>query len=312
MRFEADGDALHLLELTDYHRAHPDHDYARYLVGHHVQRLPWLGRVTGGTEACVNVLRQLVEQDNLTVSGEMSVSIIEPPSAIATLRLVIPDLHVDFLEVGDPDPRLPGADVDVAVWRYEDRDAVPAVEPPSAQASALVRDLATPNWPGPAALYDHAVALAGLPISDLLGTLAHPPVPQDTPWPGGLAMQIPDYWVRSAQTIACVGIAHHRADEPWEGSERRRILLALLHGPEDWVCEAAGMALVAVAWSFPEARGDVLEWLLNRLSQLLEVAEKRPVTVLGSMCNLVLACPWLEPKGRAFIADVLDRMESEG
>ncbi|MEY9930345.1 tetratricopeptide (TPR) repeat protein [Catenulispora sp. GP43] len=311
MRFEADGDTMHLLELTDYYRAHPDHDYAGYLLGHHVQRFPWLGRVTGGTEACINVLRQLVEQDNLTVSGEMSLSIIEPPSAINTLRLVIPGLQVAFLETGDPDPRLPGAEVGVRVWRYEGCDAVPAVEPPSARARALVRDLATPNWPGPTALYDHAVALAGVPVTELLGVLAYPPAPQDAPWQGGSAMEAPDYWVRSVQTIACMGIAHHRADQPWAESERRRILVELLNGPEDWVCEAAGMALVAVGWAFPEAREDVLEWVLNRVGQLMQVAEKRAVTVLGSMCHLVLACPWLEPKGRAFIADVVERLESE-
>ncbi|ACU75905.1 TPR repeat-containing protein [Catenulispora acidiphila DSM 44928] len=311
MRFEADGDSVHLLELTDYHRAHPDHDYAGYLFGHHVQRLPWLGRVTGGTEACINVLRQLVEQDNLTMSGEMSLSIIEPPSAISALRLVIPGLHVAFQEVGDPDPRLPAAQVGVTVWRYEGCDAVPAVVPPSAQALALVRDLATPNWPGPTSLYDHAVALAGVPVADLLGVLVHLPAPQDAPWPDGFAMEAPDYWVRSVQTIACVGIAHHRADQPWVGSERRRVVVELLNGPEDWVCEAAGMALVAVGWAFPETRADVLEWLLNRVSQFMQAAEKRAVTVLGSMCHLVLACPWLEPKGRAFVADVAARLESE-
>ncbi|MBS2539816.1 tetratricopeptide repeat protein, partial [Catenulispora sp. NF23] len=311
MRYEADGDTVHLLELTDYHRAHPEHDYARYLVGHHVQRLPWLGRVTGGTEACTNLLRQLVEQDNLTMTGEMSLSIIEPPSAINTLRLVVPELRVEFLEIGDPDPRLPAADVEVAVWRYEDLEAVPAVEPPSEQAVALVRDLATPNWSGPTSLYDHAVALAGVPISDLLGVLAYPPKPQDAPWPGDFAMEVPDYWVRSVQTIACVGIAHHRTDQPWPESERRQILVQLLHGPEDWVCEAAGMALVTVAWAFPEARADILEWLLNRLGQFMQVAEKRVVTVLGSMCHLVLACPWLEPKGRAYITDIVTRLESE-
>lgn len=311
MRFEADGDTAHLLELTDHHRAHPDHDYAGYLVGHHVQRFPWLGRVTGGTEACVNLLRQLVEADNLTVSGEMSLSIIEPPSAITTLRLVIPGLQVGFLETGDPDPRLPGAEVGVRVWRYEGCDAFPAVEPPSARALALVRDLATPNWPGPTALYDHAVALAGVPVAELLGVLAHPPVPQDAPWQGGFAMEVPDYWVRSVQTIVCMGIAHHRADQPWADSERRRILVDLLNGAEDWVCEAAGMALVATGWAFPETREDVLEWLLNRVGQFMQVAEKRAVTVLASMCHLVLACPWLEPKGRAFIADVVERLESE-
>jgi hypothetical protein len=311
MRFEADGDTVHLLELTDYYRAHPEHDYARYLVGHHVQRLPWLGRVTGGTEACINLMRQMVENGNVGMSGEMSLSIIEPPSAISTLRLMVPELRVGFLEAGDPDPRVPAAEVETMVWRYEGHDAVPAVQPPSAAALALVADLATPNWPGPMALYDHAVPLAGVSVPDLLGVLVHPPSAQQAPWPDDLAMQVPDYWVRSVQTVASVGIAHYRTDQPWEQSERRRLLVDLLHGPEDWTIEAAAMALVAVAWAFPETRDDVLECLLNRLSLFLQAAEKRAVTVLGSMCCLVLACPWLEPKGRAFIADVLEQMESE-
>lgn len=311
MRFEEDGDAAHLLALADHYREYPDHEYAAFLLGHHSRGLAWVGQVAGATEACINVLRQLIEAGNYGITGEMSLSIIEPPSALATLRLVVPELSMSFLEVGDPDPRQPLRPVDVAVWQYADLDARPVFGPPSAQTRALVADLATPNWPGPTGLYDQAVALAGVPVPELLGVLAHPPAPQDAPWPDDFAMRSPDYWVRSVQTVACVGLAHHRADEPWASSERRRILLDLLDGPEDWVCEAAGMALVAVGWAFPEARDDVLELLLNRLGAFMQVAEHRPVTVLGSMCHLVLACPWLEPRGTAYVLDLLKRLESE-
>ena len=260
------------------------------------------------------MLRQLVEQGNLGMSGEMSLSIIEPPSAINTLRLVVPELSVGFQETGDPDPRAAG--------RRGRRRALALRGSATrsrrsrrrrAQALALVRDLATPNWPGPTSLYDHAVALAGVPIPDLLGVLAYPPAPQDAPWPDGFAMEMPDYWVRSVQTIACVGLAHHRTDQPWEvlraapdpaGAAER--------APRTGSARRPGWRWSRSAWAFPETRADVLEWLLNRVSLFMQVAEKRAVTVLGSMCHLVLACPWLEPKGRAFIADVLARLESEG
>ncbi|MFL6116772.1 MAG: tetratricopeptide repeat protein [Catenulispora sp.] len=311
MRFEDDGDPRHLLALADHHRAHPNHDYAAYLLDQHCQGLTWVGQVAPATEACVNMLRQLIEAGNLDVSGEMSLSIIEPPSALATLRLMVPDLRLSFLEVGDPDPRVPARDVGTAVWRYSGLDAVPAVAPPSPQAAALVRDLATPNWSGPTELYDYAVGLAGVPVTELLGVLAHPPAPQEAPWPDDYATRAPDYWVRSVQTIACVGIAHHRADEPWERSERRRILFDLLDGAEDWVCEAAGMALVTVAWAFPETRVEILDRLLNRLGLLVRAAEERPVTILGSLCGLALACPWLEPDAAAFVHDVFNRLDSE-
>jgi tetratricopeptide (TPR) repeat protein len=312
LRFEADGDAVHLLALADYYRAHPDHDYAAHLLGYHSRWVSWVGQVTEATEACINVLRQLIEAGNYGIAGEMSLSIIEPPSALATLRLVVPDLSVSFLEIGDPDPRRPSHQVEVAPWRYEGLDAVPAFAPPSPQTTALVRDLATPNWTGPTGLYDQAVALAGVPLPELLGVLVHPPAPQDAPWPDEFATRAPDCWVRSVQTIACAGLAHHRTDEPWEVSRRRQTLLDLLDGAEDWICEAAGMALVAIGWAFPETRGEIVERLLNRLALFVQVAENRPVTVLESMCGLVLACPWLEPRGVAYVRDILKRVESEG
>ncbi|NUR62053.1 MAG: tetratricopeptide repeat protein [Catenulispora sp.] len=311
MRYEVDRDPTYLLALADYHRAQPDHDYAAFLLGHHSRDLPWVGRVPGATEACINVLRQLVEAGDYGVSGEMSLSMIEPPSALATLRLMVPELSTSFLEIGDPDPRLAARPVDVAVWRYTGPDAEPVFGPPSAQTAALVRDLATLDWDGPTALYDRAVALAGVPVPELLGVLAHPPAPQDAPWPDDLAMRAPDYWVRAVQTIACVGLAHHRADEPWTASERRRILLDLLDGPEDWVCEAAGMALVAVGWAFPETREEVLSRLLDRLARFGQAADHRPVTVLGSLCHLVLACPWIDRQFASQVLEMLEHLESE-
>ena len=93
--------------------------------------------------------------------------------------------------------------------------------------------------------------LADTRLDDLLGVLVHPPaLPSEDPsgWP---------MWIRSLQVAACLGIAHHRTDEPWQSSTRRRVLSVLVYGPEDWVTEAAMLRWVATAWVDPTAREDV-------------------------------------------------------
>ena len=59
---------------------------------------------------------------------------------------------------------------------------------------------------------------------------------------------------RRAQIWACLGLLHHRTDEPWLDSARRRLLLDLLDGGVDRVTEAALFALVTSAWVDPPAR----------------------------------------------------------
>lgn len=153
--------------------------------------------------------------------------------------------------MGDPDPRLPSHPGRVQVWRYQGLTAHPAVPPPSPEAAALIRDTASVTWPHIPAAYDHAVRLSGLAPDDLLGALVHPPLPADDEQGRFLRDHRPELWIRAVQTFACLGLAHHRADQPWEGSERRDLLLDLLRGPEDWVNEAAAFAMVATAWVDP-------------------------------------------------------------
>ena len=37
-------------------------------------------------------------------------------------------------------------------------------------------------------------------------------------------------------------LLHHRTDEPWATSTRRRVLVELIWGVEDWITEAAARA----------------------------------------------------------------------
>ncbi|KAB1906101.1 tetratricopeptide repeat protein, partial [Micromonospora sp. AMSO31t] len=170
---------------------------------------------------------------------------------------------------------------------------------PSVEAAERIRQLAHPAWPHPPAAYDAAVGLATLDLADLLGVLVHPPAAPATALGRVLAGQDPSLWVRCVQVWACLGLLHHRTDEPWDGSTRRRVLLELLWGVEDWITEAAMFALVTAAWVDPAVRTDVARVVAERLADVAAVARERRVPIAVSLAHLALATPDLDPSARA-------------
>jgi hypothetical protein len=112
-------------------------------------------------------------------------------------------------------------------------------------------------------------------------------------------------WVRLVQIWACLGLAHYEADSPWPDSIRRRALVDLAFGPEDWVSEAALFALVALAWTHPEDRGDIAGLVAGRFLAAVEAAGTRPVTILDSLAHLVLATPEAGDEVRSLAREVL-------
>ncbi|MFI2610359.1 tetratricopeptide repeat protein [Kitasatospora sp. NPDC018619] len=300
LRHALDGDPVHLLGLADHHRAHPEHEYARELLERLCHREPWLGLVSGATEATVNVLHQVLAAPGTDRDTEIdcTASTVEPPSSVLAVRLALPRSTVGYQAVGDPDPRLPLTEPTTRIWAWDGTDPRPAVAPPAPRSAELVRATAEIFWPTVPAAYDHAVRLAGLPLDDLLGVLVHPPAPREDELGRALLAHQPELWVRAVQVFACLGIAHHRTDQPWQGSERRRVLRDLLLGPEDWVVEAAGFALVAIGWTEPDTRADVAELLRQRLHHGARARRTRAVTILRSLSALVLAAPWTSEEDR--------------
>ncbi|WP_051709774.1 hypothetical protein [Streptomyces sp. NRRL S-350] len=297
LRHAVDGDPAHLLGLADHHRAHPDHEYAQDLLARLSHREPWLGMVPGTSEATVNLLHQVLaaSDTNRDTDIECTVSTLEPPSSRLALHLALPRCTLVYQSVGDPDPRLPLTGTTTRIWTWDGTDPRPAVAPPAPQSAELVRAITGIVWPSIPAVYDEAVRLAGLPLADLLGVLAHPPQPREDELGRALLAHQPELWVRAVQSFACLGIAHHRTDQPWDGSERRRVLRDLLLGPEDWVAEAAGLALVAIGWTHPETRADIAAQLRTLMNHCVDARHTRVVTVLRSVCRLVLAAPWMPP-----------------
>jgi hypothetical protein len=190
-----------------------------------------------------------------------------------------------------------------ALWRYDGAAPVPALAPPSAAAIERVRRLAHPLWPHPPAAYDAAVSLAIVEPDDLLALLVHPPA-------GPTDGQDPALWVRAVQVWACLGLLHHRTDEPWATSARRRLLVELIWGVEDWITEAALFALVTNSWVEPAVRADVAALVGERLADVAEVASQRPVTIAWSVAKLALATPDLDTTARQLATTILRTEEN--
>lgn len=293
VRWARDRDIAHLVALVDHLRDHPDHGYAHELLGRACSG-PWLRHVPYPTEALTNTLRQLLDQvEPGDADIAITLSALEPPSALLAVRAAFPRFGLTVQSVPQPDARVPLRPAAWAVWRYApgatEAEAVPA--PPGAAAAEAVRGMAEASWPHPALAYDRAVLLSGHPLDDLLGVLAHPPAPDDTELGRTFARHEPALWIRMVQVWACLGIAHHRGEEPWAESVRRSVLLDLAFGPEDWVSDAALFALVATAWLVPEARVDVATAVATRFLDAEEAYRTREVTVLRSLAALVLATP---------------------
>jgi tetratricopeptide (TPR) repeat protein len=290
-RYHRDKDVQHLLLLAERARNSPaDVDASQTLAGI-CRGIPWLGMVPEPSEAVINTLKRALaewEPDSEIVS--LTVSALEPPSAMLTLHRAFPRISPTIESTPAPDLRKPLREVTYQVWDYEGTVARPAVAPPSPSAGIITR-LARCDWAHPLAAYEDAAGLADLSLDDLLGLLVQPPDPPDEePW-RTLRRTEPGQWLRSVQAWACLGIARHRDDEPWHGSTRRRVLTDLADGPEDWVTEAACNALVASAWADPTAPTDVAALIAERFLAAAEAQQTRAVTILDSLAWLVLACP---------------------
>ncbi|MEV4713019.1 tetratricopeptide repeat protein [Micromonospora sp. NPDC049374] len=171
----------------------------------------------------------------------------------------------------------------------------PTPPPPSTEAARRLRELAHPAWPHPPAAYDAAVGLATLDLADLLGLLAHPPETPQTALGRVLSGQDPALWLRCVQVWTCLGLLHHRTDEPWADSTRRRVLVELAREVPE-VTEAALFALVTAAWVDPSIRPDVAALVSERLAAVAAAARQHPVPNAASLAHLALATPDLDPE----------------
>ncbi len=179
--------------------------------------------------------------------------------------------HTDLADCCRDTPWLSGAPAAAPLPRGH----APVAEEPPAEAVRRLRQVAALSWAHPSAAYDAAVQLILVSPADLTALIAQPPAD----------VAAPEIW-------ACLGLLHHRSEEPWLDSERRRLLLGLVDGGVDRVTEAVLFALIAAAWVDPSARSDVAAVVTRKLT---EVAS-RPAA--RSFAELALATPDLDGSTR--------------
>ncbi|MFC3501146.1 tetratricopeptide repeat protein [Micromonospora krabiensis] len=302
LRYQRDGDTAHLVALADFVRDHPDDSHEHGDLAESCRGRPWLGQVTPATGPVVDALRRAVTEGSGTA---VRLTTPAPPSALRVVAAAAPGLRVDVAEVVGPDPREPRRAGVSTLWHYDGASVTPAVPAPSPAAADRVRQLAHPAWPHPPAAYDAAVGLATLDLPDLLGLLVHPPEPPATAVGRVLGGHDPTLWVRCVQVWACLGLLHHRTDEPWDTSTRRTVLLDLVWGVEDWITEAALFALVTAAWVDPAVRPDVAAVVAERLADARTAARDRPVPIAASLAHLALSTPDLDRETATLARDLI-------
>jgi hypothetical protein len=196
----------------------------------------------------------------------------EAPSALLSARLELATvargatLRAQVQRIPTPDPRQPWGNKQgvlarlglgktrPVLWRYQDTEASPAVEPPSTEVASQVGALAAKpfrmeTWRAEAASL--AQQLARVSPLELAAVMVHPP-----PRPEGVQAW---NWLTAVQMAAALVLAETEAG--------RTLLVDLLHGPVDWVGGAAVAALTAHALAHPTETEAVVKELWELLKQ---------------------------------------------
>jgi len=308
-RFRATGDVADLVAVQDDPHPCLMTDTVFALAG---SKRPWLNWVPMPSEAIINVANEVGarrangEQIEVTRLG---LSAAEPASAVTACQRVAGPMDVGIAEFPPPDIRVPLRPGRYQVWRYDGEEPVPTVPAPSAAAVQTLHEVGGEPWASPLSGYVQAAPLGYLSIEDLLGLLGHLPGPPDTQRWQILAKSTPTYWYRLMQPWVCLGILHHRADEPWPTSTRRAVLSDLALGIEDWVADSALFALVTAAYRDTAIRDEVRGLVRTRLDAA--VAANRPVTIEESLATLMLVTPGCRPDDRAVAMAAIARTNAD-
>ena len=311
-----DGSAIEALQQLA--EANPEHPYPRQLIGQARRSRKWLGSVPWPTEAIAGMIAKVMRDRTPSLAPfddapRIGITGLEAPSPNAVLRAYFPALTVTVAKLTEPDIRKPVSTAfGEPIWRYQDIQEVATVPPPSAGAIEVLRAVAGPgSWADPLSAFDDSVELGKLGEQDLLGLIAHIPVPDDEAWEERWHAG-PAYWSRMAQAWACVGILHHRSDETaWLGSRRRMLLMRLLFGNEDWSVDAAAFALYVGALVHEDQRADAAAAIGARYLHATLAFGRRPTELQEPLAHIVLACPGMDPRLVAYAHEMLERKRAQ-
>ena len=221
LRYRATATLAHLVALADFDRDHPDDSHEHTDLAECCQGEPWLGQVPAAGDAVANALRQLLAAQSGRPAADPGPghgwtrwSRRAPCCALAAAGSRA-GRH-GRRGAGARHPASRGGPPTRQLWRYDGMHRrAGRCRHRRPRRSERIRQLAHPAWPHPPAAYDAAVGLATLDLDDLLGLLVHPPRRAAHRARPGAGRARPALWVRCVQVWACLGLLHHRTDEPW-------------------------------------------------------------------------------------------------
>lgn len=260
-------DAQSLSTLTTLLEKSPRARELHALIHAYAEVQPGPRDLTAGiARDALGYLKESPGNPNEPAKLDVNISSIESPSVYVAFDLACrmtrghAKLNVVPEKEAKPDPRLPlmtaigrGADLvyqQFPIWVYEGaRPKVNAPPPPAGVAEAVAAIANTPfDWAGwQAAAAQAAAGLRGQ-MTGLVCALVHPPVPADP-------SADPIDWLWHYQLAGALVIT--KLDGGWSASERRGGLLAMVHGPIDWLISAALPCLGLVYAECEEARGEL-------------------------------------------------------
>lgn len=288
-RFRELGEETDRAALRQWSLAHPDDARAHSLLSAIGE--PLLEQPSVPSDATVGVFRQL-QQSFLDTppKGEpakigLALSAPEGPSNMLVVGLLEQafglriELELSIGSIPSPDPRVPLAGADVALWRRTGDGFEAALAPPDESVQRELGQLAaTPYqlaaWAERARILGEALGPAR--TSDLLATMVHPP-----PLPH--ARYDPPRWLQNVQLAAALAISY--VDRGWEGSTRRATLLSLARGPVDWSVTAAIVALMWTARNEPRS--------VSEIESLFADLQRRESQTAGCTYDVALRQAWL-------------------
>lgn len=289
-RYRRSGELVHkwqLLELAGHSARAWD------LFGRIESPLPYVNMIPPAADATANGVRDLIRRlsrhPEEIPSGTIELKVTHPesPSVLTAFRVwartlgLAVDIDVEAELVQAPDPRLPKAQVDFVLWRYEGTRPRPSQPAPSSPVVAAVEGIAREAFH--LERYDSLardVASEWGPgwINQFLSTMLHPPLLPSTD-------ADPLEWVHRIQ-LAATFVAV-RSAESWDA--RKRTLFSLALGPVDWTVDAALVVLAKLAREDAAARRDVEQlftWLEGQIPDRGYTCYEYPLT-----------CAWLSLDG---------------
>lgn len=242
---------------------------------------PYIGFIPEPVEANINTIKKLTRERNIGDLGSLEITSSYPEAPSSYISIIqelskdnkIIELQYAYENTTEPDSRKPISGIKYNLWSG-DNVLQPVVSPPNLTLLKDVIKIAQSDYYCDSWWYkcmDLGKKLGYDVIDDLLGIMAHPPMPEKpiNSW----------QWMRKVQFAATFTLAN--IDTGWEGSLRKDIVKSLILGPMDWTVEAGLIAAGLIGRDNINYHDDIVNLFNERYNNIPDTGH---VCYLSALC----------------------------